>query len=328
MTPPALGEFERIERYFAPLARRSEMALDLKDDAALVTPLPGRDLVLTTDAMVAGRHFFAEDPPDLIARKLLRVNLSDLAAMGARPIGYLLATAWREDTSEDFIAAFAKGLAEDQETFDVALLGGDTVATDGPLNFTLTALGDVERGRALRRAGAAPGDRVYVSGTVGDAALGLMIREQKLAVSDPADAAALIGRHRLPEPRLALGRALIGLASAAIDVSDGLVADLAHLCAASAVGAAIEAEEVPLSPAAARALGQDEALLGRLLTGGDDYELCFTLPPAREAQALAAAAKVGVQIAAIGRIGAGSGVEVRNKDGRRLDLGAGGFRHF
>mgnify|MGYP001554099221 CR=1 FL=1 len=332
MTSPRPGEFEVIARYFAPLAAGSPMGLGLLDDAALVPVNPGCELVLTTDAMVAGVHFFPDDPPALIAQKLLRTNLSDLAAMGARALGYLLVTAWRDDTPEAWIAAFAQGLAADQQIFGIHLVGGDTVATPGSLSFTLTALGEVAGGRALRRSGARPGDDIYVSGTIGDAALGLMVRTGRLDDCDAADAEYLLSRHRLPEPRLALGQALVGIAGAAIDISDGLVADLGHLCAASGVGAEIAAGALPLSQAAARALGRAPVLRETLLTGGDDYELCLTLPPARAAAVQAAAAIAGhsggVPLTAIGRITASSGVRVRDEAGAVLTFGQAGFRHF
>ena len=178
---PKPGEFELIARHFAPLAAGHDLAFDLTDDAALLRPDPDRDIVLTADAVVAGVHFLPDDAPDLIAAKLLRVNLSDLAAMGARPRGYLLTAAWPDDTDEDWIAGFARGLAADQVEFDVVMLGGDTVATSGPLTLSLTAVGDVARGQALRRNGASPGDAVFVSGSIGDGALGLRALRGEIA---------------------------------------------------------------------------------------------------------------------------------------------------
>ncbi|MDF2781719.1 MAG: thiL, partial [Geminicoccaceae bacterium] len=267
----ALGEFAFIAERLRPLAAGSPGALDLADDAALLDPPAGSELVLTKDAMVAGVHFLPDDPPGDIARKLLRVNLSDLAAMGAAPLGYLLALIRPKATAEDWLAEFCRGLAEDQATFGIGLLGGDTVSTPGPLALSLTALGHVPRGAALRRGGAKPGDDIWASGTLGDAALGLKVLQGELEAA-PAVGAQLVERYRLPQPRLALGQTLRGLASAALDVSDGLLADLGHILETSAVGAEIHAAALPLSPAARALPGVREAALA----GGDDYELLFT----------------------------------------------------
>ncbi len=324
--PPLPGEFEIIRRYFAPLAVHPG-ALGLVDDAAVMAPRSGRNQVLTVDALVCGVHFLPDDPPDLIAKKALRVNLSDLAAMGAEPIGYLLVFAIAEWVSETWIAAFARGLAEDQAEFGISLLGGDTVRTPGPLTISITALGDVEAdaASALRRSGARPGDRIYVSGTIGDAALGLRVLTGALAGLSPADAARLTARYRLPEPRVALGRKLRGLASAAMDVSDGLVADLGHICRASGCAATIELDAVPLSEAA-RAAGAD--CLIACVTGGDDYELMFTAPPGAEAEIRAVSRSLALPVTAIGQIAPGSGVTVIDRDGRAVAVGAGGYTHF
>src|SRR5579871_4768172 len=203
----ALGEFERIARFFAPLAAPG--GLGLLDDAALVDCRAGRRLVITADAMVAGIHFRPEDPAEFVARKLLRVNLSDLAAMGARPLGYLMTTALPATHGEDWLAGFAAGLAADQAAFGIVLLGGDSVATPGPVTLSLTALGSVPKGQAIRRGGAAPGDDLYVSGTIGDAALGLRVLRGELAVLDGAARTILAERYHLPEPQLDLGRRLL-----------------------------------------------------------------------------------------------------------------------
>ena len=329
MAPPT-DEFDLIRRHLAPLARVPG-ALGLRDDAAVVPPLPGAELVVTTDAMVAGVHFMADDPPALIARKLLRVNLSDLAAMAATPAAYLMTMALPERTSEAWIAAFAGGLAADQQEFDVSLVGGDTVATSGPLTFTLTALGWVPAGRTLRRDGAAAGEDVYVSGTIGDAALGLAIRRDQLAV-EAAAREALLERLRLPTPRLALGQGLPGLATAGIDVSDGLIADLAHLCRASGVAAEVRLAEVPISPAAAAVVTEDQHIRLSLLVGGDDYELLFTAPIAAAPGVDALAHRVGVDVRRIGRTAAGrrpgqAAVTVLDTQGNPLKPGASGYRH-
>jgi thiamine-monophosphate kinase len=316
-------EFALIARHFRPLA--GEGALDLGDDAALLTPPAGQQLVLAADALVAGVHFLPDDPPGMIARKLLRVNLSDLAAMGAAPLGYLMTTAFTRGTADSWIAEFVAGLADDQRHFCIAVLGGDTVATPGPACFSLTIIGVVPPGQALHRRGARVGDDIWVSGSIGDAALGLRVLQGSLT----ADADGhLARRYRLPEPRLALGEALRGLARAAMDVSDGLVQDLGHLCRAAGCGAEISADNVPLSPAARAALATDAVLLPLILTGGDDYELLFAAAPEDADAVRAAGKKAGVPVARIGRFIAGEGVVVRDASGAALSLSQGGWSHF
>ena len=331
--PPAhLDEFGLIARYFAPLAVHEPGAFGLTDDAAVLALAPGERLVVTTDAMVAGVHFPADDPPDLIARKLLRVNLSDLAAMGARPRGYTLVTAFARGTGEDWIAAFAAGLAADQAAFGIDLVGGDTVATDGPAMFSLTALGTVDGDAALRRAGALPGDDIYVSGTIGDAMLGLAVVQGRLAVGDAADRAWLVERFRLPTPRLVLGQGLVGVASAAADVSDGLVADLGHICETSGCSATVDLAAVPMSPAAGRAVTDRQGLRHSLLTGGDDYELVVAAPAGAHDRLADIAHRAGCPLTRIDSFGAagegGPSVTVLDEQGDRIDLGHGGYQHF
>ncbi|MDP6565492.1 MAG: thiamine-phosphate kinase [Alphaproteobacteria bacterium] len=321
--PPRLGEFDLIRRHFAPLAKGVEAALGLTDDAAVLTPTAGRQLVLTADAMIAGVHFLADDPAADVGAKLLRVNLSDLAAMGAAPLGYLMTTAWPGDLSESWIADFAAGLAADQAEFGIGLLGGDTVSTDGPLSLSLTAIGDLPAGTALRRDGAKAGDLIYLSGRVGDAGVGLHLRQDAIVVAEGEDRAHAVERFHRPRPRLALGQALRGLASACIDVSDGLVADLGHLARASGVGAAVELARVPLSPLAGAIGGPAVAI-----TAGDDYELLFTVPTSAEARMNQAVASAGVAIQCIGRIVAGADVAVVDGEGRPLELPSTGYRHF
>jgi thiamine-monophosphate kinase len=287
----------------------------------VLTPPAGCELVIAADAMVAGVHFLPDDPPDLVARKLLRTNLSDLAAMAATPLGYLMTVSTPRDTPDAWFAAFAAGLAQDQAEFGLALLGGDTTSTPGPVSLSLTILGTVPPGQALRRAGAKPGDGAWVTGTIGDGALGLLAARGELADS----IGFLAGRYRLPQPRLALGIRLHGIAAAGLDVSDGLVQDLGHLCRAGGLGAEIAAELVPLS-AAARAAGPEH--LARCLTGGDDYELAMAVPPEREAALLRAAREAGIPVTRIGAFHAGEArVTVRNK-GAVLRLDQGGWSHF
>ena len=319
MTLPA--EFALIARHFRPLAGPG--AVGLSDDAALLDPPAGRQLVLAADAMVAGVHFLPGDPPGAIGRKLLRVNLSDLAAMGAAPLGYLMTCSFAQGTTDEWIAAFVTGLAEDQKEFGITLLGGDTVVTPGPASFSLTILGTVAPGRALMRAGARPGDDVWVSGTIGDGALGLLALTGRL----PTDA-HLANRYRLPRPRLALGQALAGIAHAGMDVSDGLAQDLGHLARAAGCAAEIRADAVPLSDAARKALAADPALLARIIGGGDDYELLFAADPADAPRVSAAAEASRTPVTRIGRFLDGEGVSVLDAAGRPLSLPSAGWSHF
>ena len=316
-------EFALIARHFRPLA--GDGALDLGDDAALLTPPEGQQLVLAADALVEGVHFLPDDPPGMIARKLLRVNLSDLAAMGAAPLGYLMTTAFTRGTPDSWIADFVAGLAEDQQRFGISVLGGDTVATPGPACFSLTIIGVVPPGQALHRGGARIGDDVWVSGSIGDGALGLRVLQGSLA---PDAEGHLARRYHLPEPRLALGQALRGVARAAMDVSDGLVQDLGHLCRAAGCGAEIIADAVPLSAAARAALTGDAALLPLILTGGDDYELLFAAAPEDADAVRAASVASGVPVARLGRFIAGEGVVVRDGSGAAITLPQGGWSHF
>ena len=321
-----LDEFGRIARYFAPLAAPG--ALGLLDDAALIDGPPGEQYVLTTDTIVEGVHFLPGDPPDLVARKLLRVNLSDLAAKGAVPVGYLLTTILPRDRGEAWLASFTKGLAADQREFGIALLGGDSVASASPAALSVAAIGRVGAGKAVLRGGARPGDDIYCSGTLGDAALGLKVLRDELVQLDAPARNFLAGRYRLPQPRLKLGQGLAGLAHATIDISDGLVADLGHICDVSAVGATIEAALVPLSPALRLALKAEPSLLVAALTGGDDYELLFTAPPQAAPGLAALAADCQVALTKIGVIEPGRGVSVVDSAGAALDIAQGGYRHF
>ena len=325
---PPRDEFALVEALFAPLAAGDAGALGLRDDAALIEPRPDCTLVATADMLVGGVHFLPDDPPDLIARKLLRVNLSDLAAMGARPRGYLLSLALPDEIEGGWIDRFAAGIGEDQALHGISLLGGDTTATPGPACLCVTAFGEVEAGTALLRSGARGGDDVYVSGTIGDAALGLRVLRGPDAGRDAAHRAYLIDRYRLPRPRLRLGARLRGLATAAADISDGLAADLGHICKASALGAEIEAGAVPLSPAAVAADPEDPSTMSLILTGGDDYELIFTVAPSRAGEVRALAGELAIPLTRIGRMRTGEGVRVLDKDARPLVLPRTGYRHF
>ena len=323
------GEFALIDRILKPLAAGIPAALGLTDDAAVFTPSKGNDLVLTKDAMVAGVHFRESDLPGDVSRKLLRVNLSDLAAMGASPVGYLLATFWPEDLPHNWIERFAEGLALDQAEFHVGLMGGDTVRTSGPLSLSLTAIGEVAMDKALRRNGAEEGDLIVVSGTIGDGALGLMAAGEQLSHLDPTHQEYLIDCYHLPEPRLALGQALVGKATSCIDISDGLIADIGHLTEQSRLGAAIEWAKVPLSDAAEAAVQSDKALIETVLTGGDDYELAFTLPSDRRDDLVKLAKEGGVPLTIIGEMVEGEeGVRVKQEDGSDMPLTTRGWQHF
>ena len=323
------GEFTLIERYLAPLAAGTECTFNLHNDAAVLPLDAGERLVTTVDTMIKGRHFL-DCPPELVARKLLRVNLSDLAAMGARPFGYLLAAAWPLDIEESWIAAFCQGLARDQEVFGVALYGGDTTGTPGPMTLSLTAFGKVSGKEVLDRGSLQPGDDIYVSGSIGEGYLGLCVLRGELDGVPAAAREALVQRYRLPEPRLALGQALLeeGLARSALDVSDGLAGDLGHLLEASGVGAEIDLAAVPVSETARRALDLLEAPLQRLLAGGDDYELLFAAAPAQRAEIDDLAGRLGLALTRIGRARAGPGLLLRDESGKEVALEARGWTHF
>ncbi len=324
------SEFDLIARYFAPLAAAAPGAFALTNDAALVDVPDGRSLVTTVDSMVAGVHFRDEDRPTEIAAKLLAVNLSDLAAMGARPFGYLVAASFPQTVEEAWIAEFAAGLGSEQAIFGISLLGGDTTSTTGPLTLSLTAFGHVPSGKCLQRATARAGDDIYVSGWLGDAALGLDILSGRLQASSTEARAQLVRRYLRPTPRLALGAALLEmeLASAALDVSDGLVADLGHMARQSGLAAGIEWAALPLSPAARAQLARDAALRQRVLGGGDDYELVFAAAPVGRADIAKLARRLDLPLTRIGSLSPGSGVSVRDEAGRRIAVTKAGWAHF
>ncbi len=324
------GEFDLIARYFAPLARDAAGSYELKNDAAVLPNLPGRSLVVTADSLASGVHFRPEDPPELVAKKCLRVNLSDLAAMGARPLGYLLALALPKAGDEDWVRRFSEGLAADQERYAVSLYGGDTVATSGPLLITITAFGEVPEGRALGRGSAQAGDLIYVSGSLGDAALGLKVFQGGLPELEPESMARLQERYQLPQPRTTLGERLLveDLARAAMDISDGLVADLGHICKASGLGAEVTAANLPLSSAAAAVLETKPELGSAVLGGGDDYELLFTLAPERAKEVAALAVELDLPLTCIGKMTQGAGVTVFAPDGTLVEVEQAGWNHL
>ncbi len=307
-----MDEFGIISRYFAPLA--GEGAFSLQDDAALIAARPGFDLVVTTDAISEGTDFFAFDPAGTIAQKALRVNLSDLAAKGAEPFAYLLNLLLPHSIAPDWLAAFAEGLGRDQHEFGISLLGGDTGATDGPLTIAVTAFGYVPQGKMIRRASARVGDAVYVTGSIGEAGGGLAIfKREKHSLSD-SERDQLTARYRVPEPPVSFAAPLRQIAHAAVDISDGLIADLGHIASASAVRIVVEGEQVPLS-APLRALWGDHAL-PRAVTAGDDYQIAFIAPPGLKGP-----------FTRIGQVEEGEGVEFLIA-GRKAVLPSSGYRHF
>lgn len=321
--PPG-GEFDYIRDKLKPLTGGDAAALGLADDAAILNPPPGYELVVASDMLVAGTHFLDSDAMGVVAARALGSNLSDLAAMGATPRGYLASIAWPESLTEADRNAFANALEPLQAAAGLSLLGGDTTRTNGPLTLSLTLLGLVPEGRALRRDGSAPGDDVWVSGTIGDAALGLEMARGALDGQD-----FLRSRYDAPQARLALGEALRGLASACIDVSDGLIADAGHVCRASGVGMTIESAMVPLSDPVLLWLEKEgEAGLLRLLSAGDDYELLFTAPHDKAPDILALQDELGLQLSWIGNVSEGDAVDLRDADGGMLVIEQTGFTHF
>lgn len=327
---PASGEDALIARYFKPLAT-DPGAFGLTDDAAVLKAL-GEDIVVTTDAIVEGVHFLSDDPPQTVAQKALRVNLSDLAAKGARPAGFVLTLALRQ-VDESWLAAFAQGLGEDASAFSCPLLGGDTVSTPGPLMASITAFGRVAEGKMIHRSGARPGDHVVVTGTIGDAALGLdILRSGRVATALANDAASrdsLVGRYRVPQPRNALAPAVRAHASAAMDVSDGLAGDLAKLCAASAVSATIELAAIPLSKAASAVLSAGAVTLSEIVSGGDDYEILCTVAADAFQTFAEATGTSGVAVTRIGTITAGKAApKFLDAKGAEMPLTRTSYSHF
>jgi thiamine-monophosphate kinase len=307
-----MNEFEIIARYFAPLA--GDGAFGLKDDAAVLPQRAGHDLVITTDAISEGTDFFAFDPAGTVAQKALRVNLSDLAAKGAAPAAYLLNLSLPHSVHKEWLAAFAAGLAADQTEFGISLLGGDTGATEGPLAIAITAFGFVPAGKMIRRSGARVGDAVYVTGTIGDSGGGLAIFKRETHSLSEAERDHLTARYRVPQPPVAFGKTLYAIAHASLDISDGLIADLGHIAAASGARVVVEGEQVPLS-APLKVLWGDKTLL-RAVTAGDDYQIAFTAPPGLTGP-----------FTRIGQVVAGEGVSL-TLGGQEIAVSKPGYRHF
>jgi thiamine-monophosphate kinase len=316
-----IGEFELIARYFAPLAKGFKGARGLKSDNAFLAADGRNDLAVKTDTIVAGVHFLADEKPERVAARALRVCLSDLAAGGAVPFAYQLSLSLAKGWTERWIAGFARGLAADQRRYGIVMSGGDTTGSPGPTTITITAFGKVARGKGLGRDGARAGDELWVSGTIGDAALGLLVARRRLT------GASLEKRYRVPQPRTGLGSRLIGVANAAADVSDGLLADAGHIADASGLAVHIERERVPLSAAARRAVGSDPSLWANVLGGGDDYELVIAVSP-RKRQALQAAARASrTTVSLIGSFRPGKGVHL-TVAGRETRVARKGYVHF
>jgi thiamine-monophosphate kinase len=329
------AEDRLIATYFRPIATHPG-AFDLTDDAAAIAPPQGCDLVLKTDGVISGVHFFLEDPADAVARKALRINLSDLAAKGAAPLGFLMSIGLPAGLPADWLKSFARGLREDAEHYGCPLLGGDTDRSPGAITVTIAALGTVPHGAMVRRKGARPGDLVIATGTIGDAALGLVLRQE---LRGDAGAGArwnldatmrdhLLGRYLLPQPRTAIAEALRRHASAAMDVSDGLVGDLAKLAHVSGVAADIAVADVPLSPAARAAVAAEPGVIEKILTGGDDFEVIATVAPDRFESLRREAAAAGVAVTQIGTVAAGQGAYFRDHEGRTLAFKRASYSHF
>lgn len=324
-------EDDLIATHFRPIATHPG-AFGLMDDAAAIAPPPGCDLVLKTDGVVSGVHFFTDDPADAVARKALRINLSDLAAKGAAPLGFLLSIGLPAGLPAGWVASFACGLGEDAAHYGCPLLGGDTDRSPGAITVYVMAVGAVPHGAMVRRSGAQPGDVLIVTGTIGDAALGLKMRQDAAAAGrwqlDAAMQTHLRCRYLLPQPRVAMADVLRRHASAAMDVSDGLAGDLAKLTRVSGVAAEVAAGDVPLSAAARQAVAADPALLETVLTGGDDFEVIAAVAPDRCEALRSEAAAAGVPVAPIGVIAAGAGVRLHDAKGHTLTFRRPSYSHF
>ena len=327
------SEDELIATYFAPLAGAG--AFGLRDDAAILAQKPGHDIVATKDMLIAGVHFFTDDPPGAVARKALRVNLSDLAAKGAEPSGFLLGLALPEDWTAHWLAGFAQGLGEDAAAYECPLLGGDTVQSPGPLIVSISAFGTVPEQTMVVRAGAAAGDRIYMTGTIGDAALGLKFRRDVAQDAkwthcvNQADAAYLAGRYLLPRPHLGLREALRAHAHAAMDISDGFAGDLAKMLGLTGMTAEVVIADVPLSDATRKILHDAPFLLETILTGGDDYEILCAVPPSQSAEFEADSAAAGILVHPIGTARPGNAPPMfKDAEGRSLVFARPSFRHF
>ena len=322
-----LSEFEIIQEYFAPLAK-NEFSFGLADDVAKYPVDAGDELVFTKDVCVEGVHFFPEDSPEAISRKALRVNLSDLAAKGAQPIGYMIGLGLPEDWKRDWLNRFSYGLQQDQELFGISLFGGDTVRSPNNLFISITAIGKIQRGTICERSTAKVGDLVYVTGTIGDSYLGLAVRKNQIVAKNESDFTYFTNRYLLPEPRMNAISLIQKFANASLDVSDGLVADLKHLCVASGVGAEVNIDLVPISSNAQNLISSGLVNLEKLITGGDDYELLFTVTESEAKRLKTVVENDKLRITNIGRITDSNDICILNSEGAKLEISNQGFQHF
>lgn len=322
-----MDEFDVIEQYLTPLAN-TRGAFSLTDDAAVFTPRAGYEVVIAKDAIVEGVHFLSGTEPFDIARKLVRVNLSDIAAMGATPKYYLVSAALPKSVGKQWIQSFAAGLASEQKEFKISLLGGDTTSHYGSLVLSLTILGEAPKGKVIKRSGAKVGDSIYVSGTVGDAALGLKVVMKEIKLTDKTQESYLTGRYHLPEPRLKLGRALRDTANAGIDISDGLLGDLQHVCVCSRVGAVIQKESIPVSGASKQVIDKQKKYWSSILSGGDDYELLFTAAQKDEKKIQKISESIGLRITKIGEVTSDKTLKLVDAKGKTFSFSDLGYRHY
>ena len=329
------GEFDLIRKYMRPLTQAASGAALLSDDAAVLPTKDGHHLVVTMDTLISGIHFFENTPPHLIAAKGLRVNISDLASMGADPAYYTLSLSLPFDGeaeyNADWLSRFSQGLAIEQDLYGITLVGGDTVSTPGPFSLTITAFGWVKAGQAIMRSGATAGDFVYVSGTIGDAWLGLSALRGSLFELKPTSLEFFTDSYHQPQPRLDLGQRLFGVANSAIDISDGLIQDLGHICRASEVSATIKSCNIPLSGPARMLVADNSQLIKSLISGGDDYELLFTVPKRLNKAISSLAKELDLPLSQIGLIEPSDHnhlVTIRDEEGTKINLTSTGYQHF
>ncbi len=324
-------EFDLIKSYFAPLTSNYPEAYDLRNDAALISEDPDKSTVVTMDTLVEGIHFFSSDPAEDIAKKSLRVNLSDLAAMGAKPTGYTLSISYNTSVSVEWVQAFTKGLAADQKIFKCHLIGGDTVSTPGPLTIALTCFGSVPRNKCLHRTTGLEDDDIWVSGTIGDSAAGLKLLNKEIKIDNPDIESFLVDRYRVPQPRTSLGIALLerGISQTALDISDGLLADINHIAKGSNLQARIFSSDIPLSNAF-QGVFQDTPDHGIQIaaTGGDDYEILFTAKSKNEYQIIELSKELNVSITRIGTLVQGKNTLLLDKKNKEIPVVKSGWQHF
>ena len=325
-----IKEFSRIKKFFRPLTSKRMGAMELLDDAALVPIKKMDSIVVSTDALVEEIHFHSDERADFVSRKALRTNLSDLAAMGSKPFAYNLALIIGKKkliNIDQWLKLFSKGLAVDQKKFGIRLIGGDTVTSLGPTSICISIFGTPNPKGSLLRCGAMVGDGIFVSGTIGDAALGLRLRGNRSLSCLSKENSYCISRYRIPRPRIELGLALGGMASAAMDISDGLFQDLSHLCGASNVGASVQANKIPLSKEVSTFVNENKFSIEHVITGGDDYELIFTAPVTKEKSIFNLARVTKTRITRIGTVQSGRGVFIFDKRGNIIPVSKGGYSH-